>query len=116
LSAPKRIETFPPRTVVVARLEALIEELNRSSSREEKRRGWSKQTRGSVIDALNGVLARLADPRPIHPRETDDPLGVFRGLDAMGIALKDPLARRIVDAASAVRKLATQEKRAAKDS
>jgi hypothetical protein len=31
----------------------------------------------------------------------------------MGIALEDPLARRIVDAASAVRKLATQEKRAA---
>lgn len=100
------------RARVVEQLEKLIEELNRPIGRDDRRRGWESETRQAVIEDLRSVKDRLADPRWLHPRETADPLGVFRGLDAMGIAIGDPLAQRIVDSASEVRKLASEEKRA----
>jgi 3-oxoacyl-[acyl-carrier protein] reductase len=96
------------RSLVLASLAEVIEELARPPTRNERKNGWLEETRSEVAAHLRAIRDDVEGEMPPHPRDLPSQVDAVRWLDAMGISLGDPLTDRVMDAFAAARRFANR--------
>jgi hypothetical protein len=93
---------------VWASLGEVIDELGQPPTRKERKHGWVEETRSHFSAHLAAIRDDIAADLPPHPRDLPSQVEVVRGLDAMGVALGDPLTDRVMDAFATARRFASR--------
>ncbi len=112
----RRRTDFPARSDVLPKLDALIHALSRPVTRQERRAGWSEESRVTMLEYFTGAKTRLLDPRPLQPEEFPPEWVALRGLDAWGIDIgsESALRERALDIAGDLRRVLAGELRRAR--
>ena len=101
-----RAVSKPSLDDVRARLDEVIKELGRPPTRAERKNGWIEETRIAVAAYLKAVSSDIEDELPPHPSELPSQVEIVKWLDAMGVAMGDPLNERVMEAFAAARRFA----------
>jgi hypothetical protein len=86
----------------------VIDELGQPLTRKERKHGWVEETRSHFSTHLAAIRDDIAADLPPHPRDLPSQVEVVRGLDAMGVALGDPLTDRVMNAFATARRFANR--------
>lgn len=112
----RKTPRFPTRSDALPEIDAAIQELSRPLTRQERKAGWSDESRLAMLMYFEKAKARLLDPRPLQPEEFPPDWQALRGLNVWGIDIgsDSPLRRRIVDLAGGLRRVLAGELRRAR--
>jgi hypothetical protein len=102
----------PPRNPSLAEVQGslgrVIEELAQPPTRQERKSGWLEETQSKVAAHLRAIRDDIDGDIPPHPRDLPSQVEVVRWLDALGVALGDPLVDRVMDAFAVARRYANR--------
>jgi hypothetical protein len=98
----------PSLSDVHAFLAQAIAELAQPPTRAQRKNGWLEETRGEVSAHLRAIRDDIDGDMPPHPRDLPSQVEIVRWLDAMGVALGDPLTDRVTDAFATARRFANR--------
>lgn len=93
---------------VRASLARAIAELAKPPTRAERKNGWLEETRSEVSAHLRAIRDDFDAEMPPHSRDLPSQVEMVRSLDAMGVALGDPLTTRVMDAFAIARRFANR--------
>jgi hypothetical protein len=106
----------PTRSDVLPEIDVALEALSRPLTRQERKAGWSDESRIALRTHLEIAKARLLDPRPLQAEEFPPDWQTLRSLDAWGIdvARTSPLRETFLGLASELRRVLAGELRTAR--
>ncbi len=93
---------------VLASFAAVIDKLGQRPTREERKDGSHEATRSEVSAHIRATRDDIESGVPPHARDLPSQVEVVRWLDAMGVAVADPLTDSVMGAFAIGRRFANR--------